>query len=135
VTEKLKRQNDTWNKAWLTKDVAAVERIAAKDYMYIGPQGQVLHRADILKIVRSRSYRLVRGNWTEVSVGALGSDAALVVDRFTGEGEYRGWRFTEDHRRTSVWVRRAGRWQVRLEHCSAITGGREKSGDDIRRRN
>ena len=126
MTEQLKRQNDRWKQAWLTKDVAAVERIAATDYVYIGPQGQVLRRADILKIVRSRSYRLVRGKWTGVSISGLGSNAALVVDRFTGEGEYRRWRFVEDHRRTAVWVRRAGRWQVRLEHCSAITGGRRK---------
>ena len=123
VTGELKRQSDKWNRAWLTKDVAAVQTTAAKDYMYIGPQGQVLRRADILKIVRSRSYRLARGKWTRICVSVLGSDAALVVDRFTGEGEYRGLRFTEDHRHTTVWVRRAGRWQVRLEHCSAITAG------------
>ena len=134
MTEELKRQNKTWNDAWLTKDEAAVKRIAAKDYTYIGPQGQVLRRADILKIVRSRSYRLTRGKWTGVSVSALGSDTALVVDRFTGEGEYRGWRFTEDHRRTTVWVRRAGRWQVRLEHCSAIGGRRRNNGGQTRRR-
>jgi len=127
MTEELKHQNDTWNKAWLTKDVSAVQRIAAKDYMYIGPQGQVLRRADILKVVSSRSYHLVRGKWTGVSISALGLDAALVVDRFTGEGEYRRRRFIEDHRRTAVWVRRAGRWQVRLEHCSAVTGGGRKA--------
>ena len=124
MTGELRRQNDKWNEAWLTKDVAAVERMAAKDYMYLGPQGQVLRRVDILKIVRSRSYRLARGKWTGISISALGSDAGLVVDRFTGEGEYRGSRFMEDHRHTTVWLRRAGRWQVRLEHCSAITAGR-----------
>ena len=133
MTEELRRQNDRWNKAWLRKDVASVGRIAAKDYRYIGPEGQVLRRADILRIVGSRSYRLARGKWTGVSISALGSDAALVVDRFTGAGEYRGWRFVEDHRRTAVWVRRAGRWQVRLEHCSSITGGGRKDASQGRR--
>lgn len=133
MSGELKGQNARWSEAWLTKDVAAVERIAAKDYMYIGPQGQVLRRADILKIVRSRSYHLARGKWTGISVSVLGSDAALVVDRFTGEGEYRGSRFTEDHRRTAVWVRRAGRWQVRLEHCSAVTGRGKKGVSHGRR--
>jgi hypothetical protein len=126
VTGELKRQNDKWNEAWLTKDVAAVERMAVKDYMHLGTQGQVLRRADILTIVRSRSYRLAHGKWKGISISALGSDAGLVVDRFTGEGEYRGLRYTEDHRHTTVWLRRAGRWQVRLEHCSAITGGGRK---------
>ena len=129
MTGELKRHNDKWNEAWLTKDVAAVEKMAAKDYMYVGPRGQVLRRAGILKIIRSRSYRLARGHWTEIWVSVLGSDAALVVDRFTGEGEYRGLRFTEDHRHTTVWVRRAGQWQVRLEHCSEITAGRGSEAD------
>lgn len=121
MTDELVVTSDDWNKAWLTRDVAAVERIAADDYAYIGPHGQVLDRNDILAIVRSPSYRLRAGNWTEVSMTRLGADAALVLDRFQGEGEYRGRPFREDHRHTTVWVHRRGGWQVRLEHCSAIT--------------
>jgi hypothetical protein len=123
VTEELERSNEDWNGAWLTNDVSAVETIAAEDYVYIGPQGQVLDRNAILEIVRSASYRLASGSWTEVSISWLGTDSALILDRFRGEGEYRGHQFKEDHRHTTVWVRRHGRWQVRLEHCSAITTG------------
>jgi hypothetical protein len=121
VPEDVKGSNDKWNAAWLTKDVAVVEGLAADDYVYISPQGQVLDRVAILKIIRSESYRLARGSWTEVSISPLDSDSALVLDRFRGEGEYRGQAFKEDHRRTTVWVRRHQGWQVRLEHCSAIT--------------
>ena len=121
MAEDARVANDQWNAAWLTKDVAAVESLAADDYVYIGPQGQVLDRVAILEIVRSKSYRLVRGSWTELSISRLGSDSALVLDRFRGEGEYRGQVFKEDHRHTTIWVRRHQGWQVRLEHCSAIT--------------
>ena len=123
MTDELRRHNETWNNAWLTKDVAAVDRIAADDYVYIGPQGQVLRRPAILKIIRSPSYRLASGRWTGIAISPLGKDAALVLDRFTGQGEYRGRAFNEDHRHTTVWVRRNRQWRVRLEHCSAITRG------------
>jgi ketosteroid isomerase-like protein len=120
MTEELKRLNEEWNGAWLTKDVAAVETMTAEDYVYIGPQGQLLDRAAILEIIRSPSYRLARGSWTEVAISKLGADSALVLDRFRGEGEYRGQPFHEDHRHTTVWIRRHGQWQMRLEHCSPI---------------
>ncbi len=123
MTEELELVNERWNGAWLTKDVAAVEAIAAADYQYIGPRGQLLDRAAILEIIHSASYRLATGSWTEVSICRLGADVALVLDRFRGEGEYRGRTFKEDHRHTTVWARRDGQWQVRLEHCSAITDG------------
>jgi ketosteroid isomerase-like protein len=113
--------NEEWNKAWLTKNVATVERMAAEDYVYIGPLGQMLDRTALLEIIRSPSYRLNSGNWTEVSITRLSADSALVLDRFQGDGEYRGQPFKEDHRHTTVWICRHGGWQVRLEHCSAIT--------------
>lgn len=120
VPEDVNAANDRWNAAWLTKDAATVERFAADDYVYVGPQGQVLDRAAILELVRSESYRLARGAWTELSVSRLGSDSALVLDRFRGEGWYGGQAFKEDHRHTTVWIRREQGWQVRLEHCSPI---------------
>jgi ketosteroid isomerase-like protein len=116
----LERRNERWNRAWLERDAAAVDDLAADGYVYVGPQGQGLDRSAILEIVHSPSYRLKSGAWTEVAIHPLGDDTALVLDRFTGAGEYRGQEFDEDHRRTSVWVRRDGSWQVRHEHCSPI---------------
>ncbi len=54
----LERLNDTWNKAWLEKDVATVEQLMASEYAYIAPNGQVLDRDAILQIIRSPSYEL-----------------------------------------------------------------------------
>ena len=120
MSEDLKAAIDNWNQAWLTKSVPIIEATTAEDYAYIGSHGQVLDRAAILQLVGSPSYRLAWGSWDDVSVCHLGSDSALVLDRFRGEGQYLGRPFKEDHRHTSVWVRREGRWQVRLEHCSSI---------------
>lgn len=123
MIQELERLNDKWNSAWLNKDSDTVEGLLAEDYEYIGPQGQVLDRSAILEIIRSPSYHLSIGSWEEVTISQLSLDSVLVLDRFRGEGEYRGQAFKEDHRHTTVWVRRSGQWFVRLEHCSAIGGG------------
>jgi hypothetical protein len=82
----LKLLNDAWNKAWLEKDVAAVERMRGLAHVYIDPNGQVLNRRAILAIIRYPSYHLIWGTRTEVSAKALGEAAALAMHRWQGEG-------------------------------------------------
>jgi len=51
--------------AWLEKDVALVEKLMADEYVYIAPNGQLLNRQAILKIIQSASYQLDNGTRTE----------------------------------------------------------------------
>jgi hypothetical protein len=54
--------------AWLERDATTVERLVAEDYLYIAPNGLVLDRQTILRIIRSPSYRLDRGTRRSLSV-------------------------------------------------------------------
>ena len=72
----LERLNETWNRAWLEKDGAIVDRLMANEYVYIGPSGQVLDRQTILKIIQSANYRLFNEKRTEVLIKPVGKDAA-----------------------------------------------------------
>lgn len=120
MIDDLQSVSDEWNTAWLNKDAAVVERIASDEYLYISPQGAMLYKSDLLEIIQSPSYCLRTGEWTEVSISPLSPEIAILLHRFQGEGEYRGTPFVEDNRLTTIWVRIAGQWKVRLEHCSAI---------------
>ena len=82
--------SERWFQAWLEKDAATVERLAAEDYLYVAPGGLVLDRQAILAIIRSPGYRLDRGTRTEVVVRALRPDAALVRHRYQGAGSFEG---------------------------------------------
>jgi uncharacterized protein (TIGR02246 family) len=110
--------SERWFQAWLQKDAATVERLAAEDYIYVGPNGMVLNREAILTVIRSPSYRLDHGVRTEVVVRPLGQDAAVVRHRYQGAGSYEGNSFTDDHRCVMVWEKRAGQWQLVMEQCS-----------------
>jgi hypothetical protein len=111
--------SERWFQAWLDKDAATVEQLAADDYLYVGPTGFTLDRQAVLAVIRAPSYRLDHGARTDVVVRPLGSDAAVVRHRYQGAGSYEGRSFTDDHRCVMIWERRAAGWRLVMEQCSA----------------
>jgi hypothetical protein len=110
--------SERWFQAWLDKDAATVERLAAEDYFYVAPNGMTLDRQAILAVIRSPSYRLDHGRRTDVVVRAVGHDAAVVRHHYQGAGSFEGASFTDDQRCVMVWERQAGQWRVVMEQCS-----------------
>ena len=116
----LRDLSERWFQAWLAKDPATVERLAAQDYVYVAPNGAVLDRQAILGIIRSPGYRLDHGARTEVVVHALGRDAAVVRHRYRGAGSFEGTSFTDDQRCLMVWEKQSEEWRLVMEQCSAV---------------
>src|SRR5262249_24792428 len=81
MTAELEHLNQIWEQAWLDKDAALVEKLMADEYVYIAPNGKIMDRDSILKIIRSPSYHLDYGTRTEVVVKAVSQDTAVVVHR------------------------------------------------------
>jgi len=104
MPSKLHGLSERWFQAWLEKDAATVERLAAEDYIYVAPNGS--------------SYRLDHGARTEVVVRAVGHDAAVVRHHYQGVGSFEGTSFTDDQRRVMVWEKQAGEWRLVMEQCS-----------------
>ena len=120
MTEEIKRLNDIWLTAWFKKDAATVDALMTPDYEYIGPNGQVLDRAAILRIIRSPTYTLTSGSRTDVKHIEISQDVFVVSFRWQGTGTYEGRSFADDQRGTMVCVRRNGKWLVGYEQCSPI---------------
>ena len=110
--------SERWFTAWLTKDAATVEALAADDYVYVGPSGATMDRQGIQSVIRSPSYRLDRGTRSEVVVRSVGRDAALVRHHYRGAGSFEGVAFTDDQRCVMVWEKQAGAWRLVMEQCS-----------------
>jgi hypothetical protein len=81
MVSEVHRLSERWFQAWLEKDAATVERLAAADYIYVAPNGSTLDRQAILAIIRSPGYRLDHGTRTEVVVRPVGRDAAPLSGR------------------------------------------------------
>ena len=118
MLSELRSVSERWFQAWLEKDAATVEALAADDYIYVAPSGLALDRQAILAIIRSPSYRLDRGTRTEVVVRAVGQDAAVVRHHYQGAGSFEGNSFTDDQRGVMVWEKHAGQWRLVMEQCS-----------------
>ena len=110
--------SERWFQAWLEKDAATVERLAADDYFYVGPSGLALDRQAILAVIRAPSYRLDHGVRTEVVVRTLGPEAAIMRHRYQGAGSFEGKSFTDDHCCVMIWQKQAGQWRLVMEQCS-----------------
>jgi uncharacterized protein (TIGR02246 family) len=120
MTEEIKRLNDVWITAWFEKDAATVDALMTPDYEYVGPNGKILDRATILRIIRSPTYKLMSGSRTEVKLAEIAPGVFSVSYRWQGTGTYEGRSFTDDHRGTMLFVRRKGKWLVAHEQCSPI---------------
>lgn len=120
MTQEIERLNDVWIKAWFDKDAATVDTIMTPDYEYVGPNGRIMDRAEILRIIRSPTYALTSGSRTEVRLLEISLDVFAISYRWQGTGTYEGRYFTDDHRGTMLCVRRKGKWLVAHEQCSPI---------------
>ena len=118
MVSELRSLSERWFQAWLEKDAATVERLAAEDYIYVAPNGSSLDRRAILAIICSPTYRLNHGTRTEVVVRAVGHDAAVVRHHYQGAGSFEGTSFTDDQRCVMVWEKQADEWRLVMEQCS-----------------
>ncbi len=114
----LEHLNQIWNRAWLEKDAALVEKLMADDYLYIAPNGKLLDRKAILNIIKSPSYRLETSTRTPVMIKTVGKDAAVMVFHSQAAGAFEEKSFKDDHKCTMLCVRLGSDWRVLLEQCS-----------------
>jgi hypothetical protein len=122
AADAIRELNRLWTDAWLAADVGAIDALMAPEYTYTEPNGDVLDRTGVLALARSATYHLERGKRSEVHVTALGDDSAVLLCRWQGAGSRDGKAFTEDHRCSSLWWRRQGRWRLAWEHRAETAG-------------
>ena len=94
------------------KDVAALERLWADEFVFVNPRGQVLSKADRLENIRSGKTAFKSLTCSETSTKSWGDDWAVTTMRAVIEGQYSGAEGSGDYRCTFVWGKPRGRWQL-----------------------
>jgi ketosteroid isomerase-like protein len=110
----LRAANDAYNAALIAGDVAALEKLFAKEFVYTSPRGVVKNRAEQLDEFRPGALDIVAGTGSEESFQVHGA-TGIVTGRFDARGTYAGQPFDAIERYTSVWIIRDGRWQLVAE--------------------
>jgi ketosteroid isomerase-like protein len=110
---------DQWATAVERQDAAAFERLAAEDFRFIDENGRVFNRAQYIADRSHNPDNAESAVQDEIEVRQYG-DVALATGRSIIHGTRDGARFVYRFRWTSVYVRRAGRWQAVSGQLTAL---------------
>ena len=105
--------------AQLKNDATWFERTFAEDYVWIGPDGIVVPKAEYVRDLKSHDLTWDSVEAKDMEVRVYG-DTAIATGRFFGKGHFKGKLLDERQRFTSVLIKRNGRWQIITEHCSKL---------------
>jgi ketosteroid isomerase-like protein len=118
----LREANDAYNKAIIDGDVAALEKLFAREFTYTSTSGEIVDRAAQLEQFRSNTLDIESGVGSEEKVQIHGK-TGVVVGRFDAKGMCAGKPFVAAERYTSVWVVRDDRWQLVAEQGTLVHAG------------
>ena len=117
--QEILQAEQAWTAAFLHLDLATLEQLMADDYTIIQPGGIVLGKAETLASLRSEQRHWDSAESDEHFVRIYG-DTAVVLGRWTAKGVNHGQPFDYQARYTSVWVKRAGRWQMVADQSTEV---------------
>jgi ketosteroid isomerase-like protein len=109
VQEEIKRIEQERNKAILTGDLAALDRMTSHDYTFITQRGELRTKAEILDGFKSGSFKYGARDVSDLMVRVYG-DTAVVTGRAIQKGTENTKDYSGENRFTRVYVKQEGRW-------------------------
>ena len=106
----------------LVRDVEALRRFFADDFIGINPMSLEMTKADVLAQIASSDYE-PESIVNEVHRVRVFGDVVVVLAQGTAKGKYRGQRADMTFIYTRIWVQRDGLWQAVAAHASPIAVG------------
>lgn len=126
VEQELMQIERDWSAAFLNHDVAAAARILADDYVGIDGRGIMTSKAEELEEAKAPAPNapppertILEETISDMKVRVYG-DTAVVTGISTEKISFKGNESIIRYRRTTVYVKRQGRWQCVSFHGSRI---------------
>ena len=116
----IKKALTEYDNAWNKKDVSAVSRLLAEDYVYFSSTGGLTDRRATLKFLVSPDYKLTFVERSELQLLSKSGSVAVVSSRWKGRGTYGKETINDDQRCGLVFVKQGSSWKVLSEHCTQI---------------
>ena len=108
-----------WGEAFERRDMAALDRLMADEYVVTDPLGNVRSKAESLAAIESNVVHFESTTSDNVNVHING-DTAIVTGRSSFRGRYKGWSMAGKYQYTDVLVRREGDWRAVSSHITAV---------------
>src|SRR5438034_2319925 len=118
--EEVRQTIEKYRTALLQRDVPALERIWADDYVFVNASGEVLTKAQRLSNLKSGATSLDSINEEENITVRVYQNSAVVTSRVTLKGQYSGKQISGQYRSTLVWVKGPAGWQLVSNQLTAL---------------
>ncbi len=110
VEQTVRQLNDDWVKAMMRGDVATLDRVMADDFFFTYPlEGD--DKAQFIADVTSGDLKIEHITREQLSVRVFGSTAVLTA-RDSATWLYHGREISGQYKIISIFIERAGRWQL-----------------------
>lgn len=109
-----------YDAAWNKKNVDAVSKILANDYVYFSSVGGLTDRKASLEFLVSPDYKLTFVERSEIKVLSQTDRVAVVSSRWKGRGTFGKEEINDDQRCGLVFVKENKKWKLLSEHCAQI---------------
>ena len=110
--QEVRQMIETYRTALLHRDIPALEKIWADDYIFVNASGDVLTKAQRLANVKSGATTLDSIKEEENITVRVYQNSAVATSRVTIRGQYSGQPVSGQYRRTHVWVKGPAGWQL-----------------------
>jgi ketosteroid isomerase-like protein len=120
--DEVRRMESDWGVAFERKDLAALDRLMADEYILTDPLGNVRSKAESLAAIQTNEVYFESTQSDDVKV-RINGDTAVVTGRSTFRGRYKGWSMSGQYQYTDVLVKRHGAWQAVGSHIMALGTG------------
>ena len=126
VASEIESLERAWSAAFLNHDTATIARILADDYVGIDGRGVVSGKSDEIEEAKAPATGASPGGYVVLGEELSGvrvrlyGDTAILTATNTARIEDQGQETTVRYRRTTVYVRRKGKWQCVTFHGSRI---------------
>jgi hypothetical protein len=101
------------------RDLAALDRLIADDFLNTNPRGQVMTKQEAIASLTEADYELESICNEEVRVRVF-DEVAVATGVGTAKGRYRGQEAVGRCPYLRVWVRRHGRWQAVAAQATSL---------------
>src|SRR5882724_12314936 len=118
--QEVRQMIENYRTALLQRDIPALEKIWADDYVFVNASGEVLTKAQRLVNAKSGATTLDSIKEEESITVRVYQSSAVATSRVTIKGQYSGQPTTGQYRSTHVWVKGSEGWQLVSNQLTAL---------------
>ncbi len=118
--QEVRKAIEKYRTALLQRDIPALEKIWADDYVFVNASGEVLTKAQRLANAKSGTTTLDSIKEEESIMVRVYQNSAVATSRVTIKGQYSGQPTTGQYRSTHVWVKGSEGWQLVSNQLTAL---------------